>query len=100
MRSRYSAYYLHNANYIIKTTHPKNIDYSKNTEQWEKEILNFTYNYVFEGLKIIEFIEKEPVSFVKFKVTLSLNKEDCSFTEKSSFEQIDNAWLYLDAINN
>ena len=99
MKSRYSAYYLHNADYIIKTTHPNNTDYSTDKIQWKKDILNFTNSYIFEGLEIIDYIEDNPISYVKFKANISLHKEDYSFTETSSFEKIDNAWLYLNAKN-
>jgi len=100
MRSRYCAYYLQNADYIIKTTHPENIDYSANTIEWKKDILKFTNDYQFEGLKIIDYIENEPTSYVEFKASISLNNIDCSFTERSSFEKIDNKWLYLSAIQS
>ena len=48
MRSRYSAYYLSNAKYIIKTTHPLNVDFQKDAVSWEKDILEFSKNYTFE----------------------------------------------------
>ena len=39
MRSRYSAYALHLADYIMQTTHPHNRAYLSDKERWKKEIL-------------------------------------------------------------
>jgi SEC-C motif-containing protein len=99
MRSRYSAYFLADPKYIIKTTHPFNIDFQEDKILWEKEILEFSLNYTFEKLTIIEFIETEPTSFVTFRAQISCEGNDHTFCEKSSFERINNAWLYLKAVN-
>jgi len=99
MRSRYTAYFLGNAKYIIKSTHPKNIDYQGNTILWEKEILEFSQNYTFEKLSILEFVENEPTSYVTFKAQINYKGNDHSFTEKSAFEKINNVWMYLKAVN-
>ena len=98
MKSRYCAYYLHDADYIIKTTHTQNIDYSSDTKQWKNDILHFTQNFQFEKLTIIDFIEDEKLSYVTFHAKISFEKEDHSFTEKSSFKKINNAWKYLNAV--
>jgi len=99
MRSRYSAYYLSNAKYIIKTTHPLNIDYQNDFISWEKDILDFSTNYTFEKLDILEFIESEATSFVTFRAQITCEGNDHTFCEKSSFEKINNKWLYLNAVN-
>ncbi|BFU77824.1 hypothetical protein ALC152_10390 [Arcobacter sp. 15-2] len=99
MRSRYCAYYLHNADYIIKTTHEQNIDFTDDTQQWKKEILDFTSNYKFEKLTIIEFIENDKRSYVTFHAKITHDAKDYSFTEKSAFEKKNHAWLYLEAVN-
>jgi len=98
MRSRYTAYALSIPKYIIKTTHPLNIDFQKDTISWEKDILEFSKNYVFEKLTIIEFIESEPTSFVTFRAQITCEENDHTFHEKSSFEKINNSWMYLKAI--
>jgi len=97
MRSRYCAYFLNNAKYIIKTTHPKNIDFKQDTQKWEYEILDFSQNFTFEKLSILEFIDNTPTSYVTFTAQISSNNEDHTFTEKSSFEKINAQWLYLKA---
>jgi len=98
MRSRYTAYSLSNAKYIIKTTHPKNNDYQENKILWENEILEFTKDFTFEKLTIINFIDKEPTSYVTFIAQISCDGIDHSFTEKSSFEKINNIWTYWEAV--
>ncbi|MDC0933417.1 YchJ family metal-binding protein [Arcobacteraceae bacterium] len=97
MRSRYTAYALNNAKYIIKTTHPHNIDFQENKTLWEKEILEFSQNFTFEKLTIHEFIDAEPTSYVTFRAQITSNGNDHTFTEKSSFKKIDNAWVYFQA---
>jgi uncharacterized protein YchJ len=98
MRSRYTAYYLSDAKYIIKTTHPLNIDFQEDTISWENDILDFSKNYTFEKLTIIEFIESKPTSYVTFRAQITCKENDHTFIEKSSFEKINNYWLYLQAI--
>lgn len=94
MRSRYAAYALELPEYIIKTTHPQNPKYTADSAKWKKEICDFYANTSFEGLQILdaEFTEKE--GYVTFKAILKQENRDASFTEKSYFEKINNAWLY------
>lgn len=95
MRSRYSAYYLSLAKYIIKTTHKDNQDFTNNIQQWEDEILEFCRNFTFEKLTILEHSnQNDTVAFVKFQANISLNNEDHTFIEHSRFEKVENQWLY------
>lgn len=94
MRSRYSAYALHLTDYIIATTHPESPYYSSNKKQWKEEILQFARATEFEGLKILEFIDEQPIAYVAFKAILKQKGQDVSFTEKSTFEKIKGKWLY------
>jgi SEC-C motif-containing protein len=90
MKSRYSAYALANSNYIIKTTHPNNSDYSINIEEWSRAINQFSNSTEFLKLEIIEFIDGDSEAFVTFKATLSSG----NMLEKSRFLKVDNRWLY------
>ena len=90
MRSRYSAYSLHLADYILKTTHPTNSDYTVETALWKENILEFCYNTQFLGLKIGEFIDGETVAYVTFDAILNSG----SLKEKSRFLKEDGKWLY------
>lgn len=96
MKSRFSAYAFKQCNYIIKTTHKENQDYSENVLEWKKEIEIFSSNTDFDKLEILEFIEGEIESFVTFRATLFQNKNNVSFIEKSRFKKEDNIWLYVD----
>jgi SEC-C motif-containing protein len=95
MRSRYCAYSLNLSTYIIKTTHPKNLQYNANHKEWGKQISNFSLNTEFKKLEILQFEENNLLATVTFKAYLSQNNKDVSFTEKSLFEKVDGMWLYL-----
>ena len=90
MRTRYSAYALGLADYIMKTTHPNNPDFTEDRVNWGKSILHFSQNTVFEGLKITEFIDGENEAFVTFEAALG----DYAMKEKSRFLKENGRWLY------
>lgn len=94
MRSRYSAYALKLADYIIATTHPKNAQYFDDKEKWRKEILQFANSTDFENLKILDFIKGEEESIVTFTAYLKRGNLDITFTERSYFEKMGEKWLY------
>ena len=98
MRSRYSAYALVLADYIIKTTHPLNPAYSLDPE-WKKQILEFCRSTIFEDLQILEFIPGEKEAFVTFRAILKQKNKDVSFsetsfTETSFFIKENGRWFY------
>lgn len=99
MRSRYAAYALHLADYIIDTTHPENPSYSNKRAEWRKEILQFSQTTSFEGLKILEFIDGEKTATVTFTASLKQGGRDTTFTEKSQFAKVNGHWLYLKAVS-
>jgi SEC-C motif-containing protein len=95
MRSRYSAYAMHLADYIMQTTHKDNLSYkSPHSEERRKEILEFSKATDFVGLKILEFIDGENEAYVTFTAYLKQGGKDVSFTEKSYFVRVQNQWLY------
>ena len=85
MKSRFSAFAFCKSDYIIKTTHQKNCDFSLNTSSWIADIEQFCKNTSFENLEILDFIDSEIESFVTFKATLFQNKKDISFIENPAF---------------
>jgi len=95
MRSRYCAYAMGLADYIMKTTHVKNPRYQKDQEKWKNEILLFSRGTVFEDLAILDFVDGQKEAFVTFKATLKQGDQDASFTEKSRFLKEDGQWLYV-----
>jgi SEC-C motif domain protein len=98
MRSRYSAYALNLPDYIIETTHPRNAQYAENKAQWRQSISHFSKITSFPKLVILEFKENQNSATVTFTAHLLQDGRDASFTEKSSFEKVNNRWLYLSGV--
>ncbi|WP_152633001.1 YchJ family protein [Aliarcobacter butzleri] len=96
MKSRFSAYAFEQSEYIIKTTHKDNPDFSTNISVWREEIEMFSKNTNFEKLEVLNFEESEFEAFVTFKASLFQNNNDISFIEKSRFKKLDDIWLYVD----
>lgn len=96
MKSRFSAFAVLIADYIIFTTHENNSDYISDLKSWNQDIMNFSKNTRFERLEILDFIEGEVESFVTFKATLFQDKNDISFIEKSRFLKTEEIWKYVD----
>ena len=95
MRSRYAAYALGLADYIILTTHPLSPYFQIDTKRWKKEILHFTHQTIFVNLLIINCEEKQKEAFVTFRAELKQQNQDASFTEKSRFLLESGKWLYV-----
>lgn len=98
MRSRYSAYALHLADYIMETTHPSNSVFSPDKEAWRKEILNFTHYTEFDNLKILDYFSDGKSAFVTFVAFLKQGNHNTSFTEKSNFVYMSGKWLYVSGV--
>ena len=99
MRSRYSAYALELADYIIRTTHPENNAVISDPAEWRKEIITFSRMTDFAGLQIIDFHEETNRATVTFQAILKQKLRDVSFTEKSLFLKIKGCWLYREALD-
>jgi len=97
MRSRYSAYALGLADYIIQTTHPDHPEITKKDWDWREDILTFSRETEFIDLEILSFEEKEKTASVTFTASLKQQDKEISFTEKSLFENKDGLWLYKEA---
>jgi SEC-C motif-containing protein len=90
MRSRYVAYAVGNAAYIVKTTHPNNPDCTTNVKEWKQSIEQFSEATEFLALEILDFVEGEDEAFVTFRAKLS----SADMVEKSRFLKEDGKWLY------
>lgn len=95
MRSRYSAYAVKNADYLITTLHPNHPDAKIPIPTKRKQIKAFYESTRFEKLEILAVEEGETQSTVTFRAHLKQGGKDTSFTEKSLFEKVDDRWLYL-----
>ena len=94
MRSRYCAYALKNARYIIETTHPKSPYFEKDRKKWEKGILEFCTTTQFIKLDIINTAEET----VHFAAHLRQSGKDFVLDEQSHFQKVDGKWLYVSGI--
>ena len=92
MKSRYSAYALGKSDYIIRTTHPDNADFSEDIKTWKRSIDLFCQETDFQNLEILEWIDGEEEAFVTFKASLSSGV----LMEKSRFLKVSGQWLYVD----
>ena len=91
MKSRYVAYVVGDAKYIIKTTHPDNPQYEEDKKAWQKGIESFSRENNFLNLKIDSFSEEKEYAYVTFKATFS----EGELYEKSKFTKIKDMWFYL-----
>ena len=94
MRSRFSAYALGLADYIIDTTHQDHPEFSKDRSKWKESIENFSNSTSFDHLTINEFVDGEDTATVSFTAHLRQAGSDASFSEKSLFVKENNRWLY------
>ena len=95
MRSRYSAFALQRADYIIQTTHSSNPDFITDTDAWRKSIENFCKQTLFENLQIIDSLQNGTTATVHFFAKLSVAASDASFSEISEFVKEDGRWYYV-----
>ena len=92
MRSRFSAYALRNVDYLLATWDtgkcPADIDFSKETAQWQK-------------LQIVDVKKgsaKDSKGIVEFKAFYTQDGEDYFMHEISRFIKTGQRWLYLDGV--
>ena len=76
--------------YIVKTTHPNNIDQSDDVKSWRESIELFSKTTEFLGLEIIEFVDGKDEAFVTFRAKLSTG----DMVERSRFLRVEGRWLY------
>ncbi|MFH6993457.1 YchJ family protein [Flavobacterium sp. FlaQc-48] len=88
MRSRYSAYVTHNADYLLETTHISTRKYYS-----KAEILKWATTNEWRQLSINSFTETTVVFNAYF---FDENKQPQTHYEFSTFRFENNAWYYLD----
>ncbi len=91
MKSRYSAYYVGDANYIIKTTHKDNPLYEADKSKWKKELEIVSRETIWQNLKIVDFEEEKNRASVLFIASFEGGKTE----EKSFFVREQGGWKYL-----
>lgn len=92
MRSRYSAYVLQNADYLLstwyKSTRPKSLDFSQENVTWQK----------LEILHTKKGSEKDDKGRVEFKAFYEQNGQTLLMHEISRFKKFGGKWFYVDGI--
>jgi SEC-C motif-containing protein len=90
MRSRYSAYVLQNADYILatwhKSTRPKHIDFSNENIVWQK----------LEILKAKKGNAKDDKGYVEFNAFYEQDGQMFVMHEISRFKKFGGKWFYVD----
>jgi len=94
MRSRYAAYALGLADYIIDTTHSAHPEFTSDRKNWKESILAFSKATKFDHLTIEEFVDGDENATVTFKAHLRQSGNDATFSEKSLFIKENDKWLY------
>lgn len=92
MRSRYAAYALGKARYILETSGEAREDEAA----WLEDVRRFSEHTRFTGLTILSVEPGESTAWVTFRAGLEQQGEDASFTERSRFERTDR-WRYVGA---
>jgi SEC-C motif-containing protein len=92
MRSRFTAYAMHNADYLLATwdsnKRPEQIDFSKDTSEWLRlEIVNLKKGGVIDDKGIVEF-----------KAYFQQDGEESVMHEISRFKKSAGRWVYLDGV--
>lgn len=94
MRSRFAAYALGLADYLIDTTHQEHPEFSKDRSAWKKSIESFSQSTSFDHLTINEFVDGQETATVSFTAHLRQAGNDATFGEKSLFVKENDRWLY------
>jgi SEC-C motif-containing protein len=94
MRSRYAAYAVGDAHYIVATTHPESGEFDPDTAAWLARIGLFSRGTEFLGLDIQAFDDGPTRAHVTFRAHLRQGGADASFTERSEFVRVNDRWLY------
>jgi SEC-C motif domain protein len=96
MRARYSAYVVAAIDYVIATTDPEGPRARDDHDTWAEEIRQFSARTRFEKLEVREVAQiDEDHAEVLFFAKLSRDRDDVSFTERSSFVRRAGRWLYV-----
>ena len=92
MRSRFTAFSMHNEGYLLKTwdpkTRPAKVDFSKDTADWQR----------LEIVKIKKGTDKDRKGVVEFKAFYLLDGEEHAMNEVSRFHKLNGRWYYLDGV--
>ena len=103
MRSRYSAFVVHNADYLWKTLHVAHDDRGAGQVAYCEQLSRSFSSLRYTGLRVIEVRAPSDGSDgaagqVLFHATIQQHKRDRSLVELSNFALDDGAWRYLSGV--
>lgn len=94
MRARYTAYTLHNADFIVNSHNP-----SDRENLSREEILSWAKNSEWLGLEILSASkgkEADSSGIVEFKAHYMQNRARYTHHEKALFDKVDGIWYFSD----
>lgn len=94
MRSRYAAYVLGRAGYIVATTHPAGPHWEPDRRAWLLSIERFSTAMTFEGLTVRQAEQRGDRGIVEFEARMRQGDRDGTMVERSVFLREDGRWLY------
>lgn len=96
MRSRYSAYVMQEADYLVETTHP-----DKRSKNLKEEILHSFQSTIYTNLTIHSTFQGGPddkTGKVLFEAAFSTGGQKHTHKEHSRFKRFKTKWCYYDGI--
>ena len=100
MRSRYSAYALGLADYVMGTTHADSPHRGTDPGRWRADLQQFCRLTRFEGLIVESASSCGQTARVRFRAALRQRDRDASFTEESLFRRVEGRRLYVEAVRH
>lgn len=97
MRSRYCAYAVGNASYILATTHPDSPHHRADRQGWITEVRAFAAGTTFLGLVVSATEEQVDTASVTFDASLAQAGTPIPRRERSRFYRVGGRWLYHSA---
>ena len=98
LRTRYCAYAVGDADYIIKTTDPDGSAWWHDEAAWRAHTRTFSKGANFLGFRVISEDIGEERGTLKFKALIKQGAKDISMVETSQFIKKDGRWLYHSGI--
>jgi SEC-C motif domain protein len=94
MRSRFTAYALDLADYIVATTHPDGPMWETDRDAWLGSIHEFSAKTEFSDLKVLGANASGERGTVLFQCVLTQGGAQRVFSEESVFARYDGRWVY------
>jgi SEC-C motif-containing protein len=94
MRSRYSAFVLENAAYLLRTLHPSLPERQRPEAETLTLLRRACRAYEYPGMAVLDSKQEDDAALVLFLAHMKDHGKDSSFLEKSKFVREGGKWLY------